>query len=51
MATSEVSEVEREVLATEEALRAIRRAGWDQTVSERVRDVKDAIKEALAGSR
>lgn len=45
-------DVERELLAAEEAVVALqRRAGRDLPISERVRDVKDSIKEALTRSR
>ena len=45
-------DVERELLAAEEAVLAVqRRAGRDLPISERVRDVKDSIKEALTRSR
>ncbi len=39
------------VLSMSDVRAAQRRAGRDQTVSERVRDVKDAIKDALTRSR
>ena len=46
------TDVESEVLAAEEAVPALqRRAGRDQAISDRVRDVKDAIKEALGRGR
>ncbi len=46
------ADVERELLAAEEAVLAVqRRAGRDQPISERVRDVKEALKEALTRSR
>ncbi len=45
-------DVERELLAAEEAVFAAqRRAAPDRPIRERVRDVKDAIKEALASRR